>query len=166
MQESQSAKQVIGQPAEYPEYGDLSNTWCQSLKNADEFIELLYEKDTYVSGINIYETYNCGGVIRIKIKNYKDSVWETVWEAANGAEQIEHSRIFSPELRKTNFRTREVRIEVDCTVSGSYCEIDAVGIIYFFKNFSLLIKIFPTIQYLKSMGKRENFIELKILNFF
>jgi len=44
-----------------------------------------------------------------------------------GAINIESSRIFSPELINTKFKTNQVRLELDCSVAASYCEIDAVG---------------------------------------
>jgi hypothetical protein len=50
-------------------------------------------------------------------------------ESSVGPISIESSRIFSPELKKTLFKTNQVRLEVDCTASNSFCEIDAVEMI-------------------------------------
>ena len=44
-----------------------------------------------------------------------------------GPLNIESSRIFSPELEKSIFKTNIVRLDVDCTAANSFCEIDAVG---------------------------------------
>ena len=63
----------------------------------------------------------------IKLKDKNANRWVTVWQSAVGAINIESSRIFSPELMNTKFKTNQVRLEVDCSVAVSYCEIDAVG---------------------------------------
>lgn len=85
--------------------------------------------------VNIYETYHAGGVTAIKLRNKVDNDWVTVWDAgAAGAINIESSRIFSPDLQRTNFKTNEIRIEIDCSIANSYCEIDAVGKKKKFKN--------------------------------
>ncbi|XP_062596732.1 C-type lectin domain family 6 member A-like [Saccostrea cucullata] len=39
------------------------------------------------------------------------------------------SRIFSPQIKRVDFPVNELRIEVDCTVSGTYVAIDAVEIV-------------------------------------
>lgn len=80
-----------------------------------------------MTNIDIYETFHAGGVVRIKLKNKQLNTWKTVWETAVGPLNIETSRIFSPQLLPSHFKTNQVRLEVDCTASNSYCEIDAVG---------------------------------------
>jgi hypothetical protein len=49
-----------------------------------------------------------------------------VWQKAK-AENIETSRIFSPSIKETRFKTNRIRLEIDCTVANTWCEIDAVG---------------------------------------
>jgi hypothetical protein len=80
-----------------------------------------------VTQINIYETYHAGAILRILLRNKELGAWKLVWESAFGALNIESSRIFSPELQKSLFKTNQVRLELDCTAANSYCEIDAVG---------------------------------------
>ena len=112
-------------------YGDERGTWCQSSAHtADEYIEIKFSKEVYVTKVNIYETYHCGGVVRIKLKDKSQNNWKTVWksEPENTPQNIETSRIFSPDLEKTLFKTNEVRLDVNCSVANSYCEIDAIGL--------------------------------------
>ena len=107
--------------------GDIQGAWAQSQFTQNEFIELKFATDVYVKNINIYETYHCGGVVRIKLKDKSINEWRTVWKAENGPENLEGSRIFSPDLEKTLFKTNQVRLELDCRLANTYCEIDAVG---------------------------------------
>jgi uncharacterized protein YbbC (DUF1343 family) len=112
----------------WPNYGDIHNAWAQLPPfSENEFIELAYPVQVYVTSINIYETYHAGAVIRIKIKDLNRNEWISVWQSRTGAQVHEQSRIFSPELLSTNFKTNQIRLELDCTVANSYCEIDAVG---------------------------------------
>jgi hypothetical protein len=112
-------------PRVYPAYGDNSASWAQSTFSAMEFIELEYPDELIITKLNIYETFHAGAVIRIKLKN-RFNIWETVWETSN-AQNLETSRIFSPVLRSVTFKTKFVRLDLDCTVANNWCEIDAVG---------------------------------------
>lgn len=115
----------------YPNYGDLHNAWAQGNDfHANHFIELEFPQDVYATNINIYETYHAGAIVNIKLKNKLANSWVSVWQSAVGAINIESSRIFSPDLQKTRFKTNQVRLELDCTAASSYCEIDAVGKIH------------------------------------
>jgi len=64
--------------------------------------------------------------VKIKIKN-RENEWTTVWESTSGPEVIRTSRIFSPNISHLMFKSREVRLELDCTLAGTWCEIDSVG---------------------------------------
>ena len=66
----------------------------------------------------------------MKLRDLIHGDWVTVWQAPNGAAvDISSCRIFSPELERTLFRTNHVRLELDCSVSNSYCELDAVELV-------------------------------------
>ena len=115
---------VVGIPRVYPNYGDQHNAWAQQTHSSNEFIELEYPEELIVTKLNIYETYHAGAVVGIKLKN-KD-IWEMVWETQD-PQDIPQSRVFTPSLRRVRFKTKCVRLELDCTVANSWCEIDAVG---------------------------------------
>lgn len=102
----------------------MHHTWAQSSHSANEYIELKFPQELIVTGLHIYETFHAGAIVCIKLWN-KDK-WELVYGPTQ-AQDINQSRIFSPDLRKTNFKTNLVRLELDCTVSGTWCEIDCVG---------------------------------------
>ncbi len=108
----------------------MQATWAQGNDFHDNhFIELEFPTEIFVQEINIYETYHAGAVVRIKLKNKLTNEWKTVWESSIGPLNIETSRVFSPELLKVYFKTNQVRLELDCTVAHTYCEIDAVELV-------------------------------------
>lgn len=149
-----AADKILGAPQVYPNYGDLHNAWAQANDfHSNHFIELEFPHEVYVTQVNIYETYHSGGVVVIKIKDKNTGEWRNVWESAVGAINIEQSRIFSPEISKSSFKTNQIRIELDCSTANSYCEIDAVGK----KISSLITKAYLSVYYLfkiELVGKR------------
>ncbi|XP_061163726.1 uncharacterized protein LOC133172908 [Saccostrea echinata] len=124
---SYSAKQILGKPNVYPKYSAGPLTWMQSSYNAKQYIELKFPEKIWLTEVNIYETYNAGAVTGILAKN-EENRWVEIFKAPY-AHLIKRSRIFSPKIKRLNFPVNELRIEVDCTVSGSYVAIDAVEIV-------------------------------------
>ncbi len=59
-------------------------------------IKVEFEKYVFVSEIEIYETYNAGGVKKIFTKA-ENEIWELLWETSQ-IEVIRNSRIFSPDF--------------------------------------------------------------------
>ncbi|WAQ96631.1 SPOPL-like protein [Mya arenaria] len=106
--DSWNADQVIGSPRVYPQYGDIVGTWAPGDRNNSEFLE----------------TYHAGGTKAVLGKT-ADGRWVPLYTAPS-IENITSSRIFSPPLNEQSLKTRELRIEVDCTVAGTWVEIDAV----------------------------------------
>ena len=51
----------------------------------------------------------------------------TIWSGQ--AHRIESSRIFKPSLSSSTFGTNTIKIDVDCSRAGTWCEIDAVKLI-------------------------------------
>jgi hypothetical protein len=64
-----------------------------------------YSNSKFVIIFYLLETYHAGAVVRIELKN-KD--WEIVYGPVQ-AQDIGQSRIFSPQLRVTRFKTNKVR---------------------------------------------------------
>ncbi|KAI8777438.1 BTB/POZ domain-containing protein 19 [Biomphalaria glabrata] len=124
---SWSAEQILGPPKVYPQYGDIQGAWASASIDSLQFIELEYEKAVLPESINIYETYNAGATVAVKVMNPFNQ-WEVLW-STTAVENIKSSRIFSPPLREVKFATNKVRLEVNCTVAASWCEIDAVEFI-------------------------------------
>ncbi|XP_059177325.1 kelch-like protein 8 [Physella acuta] len=124
---SWSADQVIGPPKVFPQYGDNCGAWAQGSIDNKQFLEIQYEVPVLPKSINIYETLNSGAVVAIKVLN-PSSQWDVLWRS-NSAEVLTISRIFSPSLKEVRYTTNTVRLEIDCTAAGSWCEIDAVELI-------------------------------------
>ncbi|XP_067664338.1 TD and POZ domain-containing protein 3-like [Haliotis asinina] len=121
------ASVVVGQPRVYPRYGDIQGAWAPRTCDSKQFIELGYDTPVYMSSINIYETFNAGGVKKLSVRSPRGT-WETIWETPR-VQVIKASRIFSPDIKIPKFRTKEVRIDVDCSVAQSWVEIDAVMLV-------------------------------------
>ncbi|XP_062566001.1 uncharacterized protein LOC134228360 [Saccostrea cucullata] len=126
---SYSAKQILGKPNVYPKYSASALAWIQASGhlNANQYIELKFPEKIWLSHVNIYEVYNAGAVTRILAKNGENR-WVEIFKAPY-AHLIKRARIFSPEIKRLDFPVNELRIEVDCTVSGSHVYIDAVEIV-------------------------------------
>ncbi|XP_048247981.1 speckle-type POZ protein-like [Haliotis rufescens] len=121
------ASAAVGPPRVYPRYGDIEGAWAQRTRDNKQFIELGYDTAVHVSGINIYETLHSGGVKRVSVRS-PGGTWETLWETGK-VKVFQESRIFSPDIKTPNFRTKEVRLDVDCSVAQSWVEIDAVELV-------------------------------------
>ncbi|CAH1795268.1 unnamed protein product [Owenia fusiformis] len=121
---SWSANSVLGPPRVYPQYGDIGGAWASDEIDAAQFIEIQYKKKLYVKRIDIYETYNSGGVMLVSALSPKGN-WVTLWHK-DAPEVIDNSRIFAPPLKKTDFKTDSLRLDIDCSAANSWCEIDAV----------------------------------------
>ena len=114
---SWSASQVIGRPRVYPRYGDNTGTWAQGNRSGDEWIvvstptqwshvsshhsasfctQVEFPVSLYLQEINIYETYNCGGVTKVAAYNETTQSYITVYQGA--ATHLTASRIFSPRV--------------------------------------------------------------------
>ncbi|XP_061181819.1 uncharacterized protein LOC133190296 [Saccostrea echinata] len=121
-----SANMVVGEPRVYPTYGDVPGAWATQTKDAHQFIEVKFEEKLYLNEINIYETYHAGGVKRVSAKDLAGN-WVMLYET-NHCQNLESSRIFSPWFSPPKFPVDELRVEIDCTASHSWVELDAINI--------------------------------------
>lgn len=124
---SWAANNVIGEPLVYPRYGDINGAWAQGTMTANEFIVVEFADDLYFTGIEIYETLNAGAITRISAWDPSNNKWVTLWESP-ASQLIQHSRCFSPPITHVDFSSRRIKLELDCTTAGSWCEIDAIKI--------------------------------------
>jgi len=130
------AHTVIGPPRNYPAYGDIRGAWAAARSSGTmEYLDLRYDHGWFVTGVDIFETYNPGHVIAVLAK--VDNYWIPLWNgkvAQFGQRPPEISRIFSPKLLHIPLRTDSIRVELDCTTAKSWAEIDCVlmrGVNYF-----------------------------------
>ncbi|CAF1274405.1 unnamed protein product [Adineta ricciae] len=126
-----AAHQIIGPPKVYPRYGDLNGAWAQGNRANNEFIVIEFSRAVNPEQIDIYETYNAGAVVKVGVRNggHPNADWETIWQV-NSPHVEARSRIFSiPCSNKISYGINQIRLEVNCTAAGSWCEIDCVKLI-------------------------------------
>ncbi|XP_052217124.1 uncharacterized protein LOC127835000 [Dreissena polymorpha] len=122
-----SAQQILGVPDVYPEYGDIDRAWAPHVIDANQFLEFQYATPVYVTKVDVYETYNAGGVKAIKCLDVSGT-WITLWSTPQ-VSVIKSARIFSPSFTSTiPCFSNLIRLDIDCTVANTWVEIDAVGL--------------------------------------
>lgn len=123
-----SAQHALGEPDVYPEYGDIEGAWAQYEPYYDkrEYLEFYFEDAIPIDSIYIYETYNCGAVDTVYVRNPKTNQWEKVYQGT--VELIEYARIFRIGFPTTDFPVSDVRIAID-SYYEDYNEIDAIAVV-------------------------------------
>lgn len=150
-----TASNLAGESCKYPNYGDFSEAcvmrtygpWWSKAPSAplqigrkeawfvaEDFIDLFFPNTVNPERIDIYETYNPGAVVRILSCNKaphesyisgEDVCWEVLWSGPS-EKGVPAARCFSPKIRKPNFPTRLIRIELCQSHCDYYTELDAV----------------------------------------
>eukprot|EP01126_Amoeba_proteus_P044739 TRINITY_DN4986_c0_g2_i9.p1 TRINITY_DN4986_c0_g2~~TRINITY_DN4986_c0_g2_i9.p1 ORF type:complete len:214 (+),score=40.68 TRINITY_DN4986_c0_g2_i9:389-1030(+) len=112
----------------YPRYGDIRGAWAaRSSRGTEEFLEFVFPVEVHITGIDIFETYNPGHVV--KVSALYDTEWvELYWEPWKDKHLVTDSRVFSPPLHGpyTHFKSKTVRLDLDCRQARSWAEIDCV----------------------------------------
>eukprot|EP00818_Percolomonas_sp_WS_P003362 CAMPEP_0117440036 /NCGR_PEP_ID=MMETSP0759-20121206/2869_1 /TAXON_ID=63605 /ORGANISM="Percolomonas cosmopolitus, Strain WS" /LENGTH=820 /DNA_ID=CAMNT_0005231761 /DNA_START=334 /DNA_END=2796 /DNA_ORIENTATION=- len=122
------ARNLVGYPKSYPKYGTSFKTaWCPARSGKKEFLEIEYDFSVYVTKVEIYETYDVGGVTQLKCWNENDSKWHVLWKRDDKSEAVSlsKSRMFSPDFEPTQFQSKRLRIEI-LNPPGKCCYIDAI----------------------------------------
>ncbi|MFN3978834.1 MAG: PPC domain-containing protein [Caldilinea sp.] len=126
--DSWSAKQATGAP-DTLEAGDKITAWAAL--NADvqeETLVLTFDVAVIPTGIEIYETYNPGAVVKVEVLDLNTDEWIVVWEGV--ADTVgEEIAVFSPPLSTVEFATNQVRLTIDEPSVPGWNEIDAVRLI-------------------------------------
>eukprot|EP01080_Neovahlkampfia_damariscottae_P000158 gene158-4404_t len=159
---SWSVSNIIGISNTYPSYGDQKTAWApKKATNSKEFLEIEYSKSVYPIKMEIYETFNPGSLVKIKAKNPKGK-WTILWESKPDRCLKEESRIFSPKLKKVDFKTNKFRLEIDQTGSKSWYEIDAIKLTGKKTKFEYLpsTKTFNLCQYINDSRTSDIEVEL------
>ncbi len=126
--EGWSAGQLMNDARHYPSYGSFYTAWAPASRNGSlEFLELMFEEEVYVCGIDIFETYLPGAVYKVSVLKKDTQEFQTVWLGPSVQNRMpKRSRIFSPVLKRTNYKTNVVRIDIDTRGSKMWTEIDCV----------------------------------------
>jgi len=122
------ATTVRGPPRNYPNYGDLRGAWAAATSSGTkEYLELSYDNEWFVTGVDIFETFNPGHVVKVSVQT--GNFWVQLWSgkvAPPGQRPPYQSRIFSPKLTLLPLKTNAIRLDLDCTTAKSWAEIDCV----------------------------------------
>lgn len=126
--DSWSAKQATGAPDTF-EAGDEITAWAA--RNADlqeETLVLTFDVAVIPTGIEIYETYNPGAVVKVEVLDPNTDEWVVVWEGV--ADTVgEELAVFRPPLAAVEFAANQVRLTIDEPSVPGWNEIDAVKLI-------------------------------------
>ncbi|KAH3896212.1 hypothetical protein DPMN_020385 [Dreissena polymorpha] len=73
-----SAQQILGAPDVYPGYADNERAWAPRVIDANQFLEFQFTTSVYVTKLDVYETFNAGGVKAIRCFDVSEE-WITLW---------------------------------------------------------------------------------------
>jgi len=123
---SWGADNLIGPPKTFPRYGDFCTAWAPlSSSGTEEIIHVKFARSVYICGVDVFETWNPGSVV--KISAFDGQNWHTLWNGSLPQHRLpELPRVFSPSFPCTTFLSDQIRIDLDCTNSLSWAEIDAI----------------------------------------
>jgi hypothetical protein len=125
---SWSARQALGPPDTYPNYGDISTAWASLTPDGQrEYLVLWYANAAPIRYVAIYETWNPGAVDTIYVKNPGNGQWVVVW-SGSAQPAGDSSRIFQVSFPLTSFNVSEVRIAINSPAVTGWNEVDAVAI--------------------------------------
>eukprot|EP00727_Mastigamoeba_balamuthi_P012357 m51a1_g7744 putative protein (1782) ;mRNA; f:8438-16404 len=125
---------LLGRPDCYPTAGDCSGAWSPSSANSPEWIQLAFDRPTYIVGVEVYETYYPGNTVRVRCKA-EDGGWFDLWRGSPDSairNRTDATRVLSPTLFLSNIPELSSEIRIDFAAAGvadSYVEIDAVMLI-------------------------------------
>ena len=104
----------------------IRNTLTGSSLTSLSTFQLEFAESVSIGELEIYETLNAGAVHRISALN-PYGTWDIIWTGQQT--RIQSSRIFKPSLTPCSFPVNVIKLELDCSIAGTWCEIDAVKLI-------------------------------------
>ncbi|KAH3737344.1 hypothetical protein DPMN_043927 [Dreissena polymorpha] len=146
-----SAKQTLGVPDVYPGYADNMRAWAPGVIDANQFLMLKFATPVYVTKVDVYETFNAGGVKEIGCFDFQEEMWPNgtmvvnrrwiwLWSTPQ-VSVVEYARIFSPTFESTiRCFSDTILLVIDCTAANDWVEIDAVRLKGYQESWSRLAK--------------------------
>ncbi len=122
---SWSASQAEGAPDTFI-CGDNKTAWAAANSSTVEWIELRYETDVRVTGINIYQNFNPDQVVTVELIAANGEIVPVYTQTQVAEESCPYILSLSVE---SNFASNGVRITIDQSALGDWTEIDAVELI-------------------------------------
>lgn len=141
------SQRIIGQPSRFPDYGDFADcfvvrtygTWWQRCPSAAppidsgifthrDFIEVAFQDPVVPKTVKVFETYHPGSVVRILARpsGAHAGKWVALWSGEPQVGLPAKARIFCPPLKRVDFMTSVLRIELDSKHLEYYAEFDAI----------------------------------------
>ena len=125
-----TAKQALGTPNVYPNYGVSTNAWISNTPDGQrEYLVLGFANAQAINFVDIYETANTGAVDTVFVKNPTTLAWDMVYSrtatAAPPTLVAKKTRISFP---ITAYAVSEIRIAINSQIVAGYNAIDAVSI--------------------------------------
>lgn len=123
-----SATEILGKPSVMPNFGKSAAAWSPVFPSSNfEWIRLGFEEPVYIRQILINENLNPGAIVKIYIY---DSIGRGHQIYGNNSPKpmpvsLDPTRLF---FNPTNFRSKEVKIELNLSNYLEEYQIDAVGI--------------------------------------
>ena len=131
-----AAKQLVGPPKVYPAFGaELAGAWRAKARRAEsgehEWVELEFEHMAMVSGIEVYETFAPGSVVRVCFRKWETGEWDTVWQGPPQHATVQQGapRVFAPLLRPRTYATNAVRLQLSPHGKQGCGAVDAVRLL-------------------------------------
>ncbi len=122
-----SAKQMLGRPDFYPNYGDSGYAWAPAYRDDGlQWVELGFAEAVYVERVEIYETFNPGAIVTIGLVDTTGRS-HVIWEGTGGFAGTT-ARVFSVKNGIVTVPCKGVRITLDTDSVSGWNEIDAVSI--------------------------------------
>ncbi|KAH3739890.1 uncharacterized protein LOC127851325 [Dreissena polymorpha] len=112
---------------------------------------LKFATPVYVTKVDVYETFNAGGVKEIGCFDFQEEMWPNgtmvvnrrwkwLWSTPQ-VSVIKFARIFSPSFESTiRCFSDTILLVIDCTAAKTWVEIDAVRLKGYQKSWSRLAK--------------------------
>ena len=124
-----TAKQVLGTPNVFPNYGVSTNAWISNTPDGQrEYLILGFANAQAINFVDIYETANTGAVDTIYVKNPTTLTWDMVYNrtamATASTPLAKKNRIDFP---LTSYAVTEIRISINSQIVAGYNAIDAVA---------------------------------------
>lgn len=123
-----SAQQATGEPDTLIS-GDEVTAWAAyNSDSQQETLVLAYAQPVIPVGLEIYESYNPGAIVRVEFFDLNTDEWVVAWEGTAETAGLDFAT-FRPALLPVNFATDQVRLTVDEPSVSGWNEIDAVKLI-------------------------------------
>jgi hypothetical protein len=120
------AQQAVGEPDVF-ECGDNQNAWASAGSTTVEWIELSYAVAVVPSSVTVFQTYNPDQVVKIELKDVSGKYHEIY----SGKPEAKDACPFQlmVEVEVADYEADAVKVTVDQSALGSWCEIDAVKLV-------------------------------------